>query len=122
MRSAIRIVADIWPSLVAAVLLIVGAFLSMGLLGLVVYHLASPALNLWFPPLDNWDQSSVWPVIIAMPIAWSPAFIVAGVINRQTKTHGWTRKTRIPLYLAIVWCAAIAVWSAILIANPALWR
>ncbi len=122
MRTSLRVLADIWPSLVAALLAAAGAFLSLGTLGLLLYHLVSPALSLWFPPLGAWDQSLVWPVIVAVPLLWAPAFILAGIANRQVKQRGWTRAGRIPLYLAIVWLAALAVWAVVLAANPTLWR
>lgn len=122
MRAAVRFLADIWPSLVAALLAAVGGFLSLGTLGLLLYHLVSPALTLRFPPLPAWDQSLVWPVIVAVPVLWAPSFILAGVVNRQVKRRGWTRTSRIPLYLAIVWLAALAAWAAMLAANPTLWR
>ena len=59
MRLLMRVVLDIWPSLLAALFSAIGAFLSMGLLGLVLYYLVSPVLNGWFPPLASWDQSLV---------------------------------------------------------------
>lgn len=122
MPAALRFLSDIWPSLVAVLLAAVGAFLSMGLLGLVLYYLVSPVLNWWFPPLDAWDQSLVWPVIIAMPILWAPAFIVAGVANQHAKLRGWSRRIRIALYLTIIWLASVIAWAALLAANPTLWR
>lgn len=122
MRAFLRLLVDIWPSIVAALLAAVGAILSMGLLGLVLYHLVSPVLNLAFPPLSAWDQSLVWPVVLAMPLPWSPSFILAGVVNRQMMRRGWTRRRRIALYVAIVWLAALASWWGMLVANPPLWR
>ena len=122
MSVALRFLTDLWPSLLLALLAVVGAFLSMGMLGLVLYYLVSPLLNLWFPPLEIWDQSQVWPVIIAMPIVWAPAFLVAGIVNRQTKRRGWSRRARIALYFGILWLAALLAWLVLLPANPTLWR
>ena len=122
MSPIFRFLVDLWPSFVIALLAMVGAFLSMGMLGLALYYLVSPVLNVWFPPLDVWDQSLVWPVIIAMPILWAPAFIVAGIVNRQTKLRGWSRRARIALYLGIIWLAALLAWLILLPANPTLWR
>jgi len=93
----------------------------MGLLGLVAYHLVSPVLNIWFPPLGAWDQSSVWPVIVVMPALWSPAFILSGV-NRQTKRRGWTQSIRVTLCLTTIYLAAVLAWSFLLNTNPTLWH
>ena len=122
MSPLCRCFVDLWPSFAIALLTVVGAFLSMGMLGLALYFLVSPVLNLWFPPLDVWNQSLVWPVIIAVPIVWAPAFVVAGIVNRQTKQRGWSRRGRIALYLGIIWLAAILAWLILLPANPTLWR
>jgi hypothetical protein len=45
-----------------------GAILSFGMLGLLLYYLVPPPLNLGFPPLKQWDQSVIWPLIIGAPI------------------------------------------------------
>lgn len=119
--TVLRVLRDIWPSLVAALMAAMGGFLSMGLLGLVLYHLVSPILNLRFPPLEAWDQPLVWPLIIAMPVVWSPAFVVAGLVNRWATRRGRSRRTRIPLYVAIVWAAALAVWWMLIAGNAPLW-
>lgn len=122
MRAALRLLADIWPSIVATFLALLGAFLSMGLLGLILYHLVSPGLNLVYPPLTQWDQSQVWPVMLAMPLPWSPSFIVAGLVNRRVERKGWARRSRIPLYVAIIWLAALVTWLGLLAVNPTVWN
>ena len=122
MSPVLRFLTDLWPSALLALVAAVGAFLSMGLLGLALYYPVSPLLNVWFPPLEAWDQSQVWPVIIAMPIVWAPAFLIAGNVNRQTKLRGWSRRARIALYIGILWLAALAAWLVLLPANPTLWH
>lgn len=122
MSPVLRLLTDLWPSALLSLVAVAGAFLSMGMLGLVLYYLVSPLLNVWFPPLEAWDQSQVWPVIIAMPIVWAPAFLIAGIVNRQTKRRGWSRRARIALYFGILWLAALVAWLVLLPANPTLWR
>lgn len=122
MSPVLRFLTDLWPSALLLLVAAVGAFLSMGLLGLALYYPVSPLLNVWFPPLEAWDQSQVWPVIIAMPIVWAPAFLIAGIVNRQTKLRGWSRRARIALYIGILWLAALAAWLVLLPANPTLWH
>lgn len=94
----------------------------MGLLGLVAYHLVSPVLDMWFPPLSEWDQSSVWPVLVVMPLLWSPAFILSGVINMEIRRRGWTQSVRVALYLITIYFSAVIAWSFLLNANPTLWH
>jgi hypothetical protein len=122
MSPVLRLLTDLWPSALLSLVAAVGAFLSMGMLGLVLYYLVSPLLNVWFSPLEAWDQSQVWPVIIAMPIVWAPAFLIAGIVNRQTKLRGSSRRARIALYFGILWLAALAAWLVLLPANPTLWH
>lgn len=122
MRSVLAFLGDIWPSIAATILAALGSFLSLGMLGLVLYYVVSPALNLAFPPLDAWDQTVVWPVIIAAPLVWSPVFVPAGILNRHLSRSGWTRPRRIVVYAAIIWLAAVASWWLILSVNPDVWQ
>lgn len=121
MRGRAAVFADIWPSIVATVLAAVGGFVSLGTLGLVLYGAASPVLIRLFPPLDAWDQSLVWPLLIAVPIVWSPVFVVAGLLNRRWRFAGWRRALRIAAYVVLVWSAAVASWSALLSLNRDVW-
>ncbi|MEJ8311380.1 hypothetical protein [Agrobacterium larrymoorei] len=122
MSSALRYVADIWISLLAAVLVAVGAFLSMGLLGLLVYHLVSPVLAFRYPPLASWDQSLVWPLIIVMPVLWAPSFIIAGIANRHMRLRGSRPLTHGFLYIGILFVSAVLAWWVLLNANPTVWQ
>lgn len=121
MRSFFAFLGDIWPSIVATILVAVASFVSLGMVGLVQYYLASPALNLAFPPLEAWDQSVVWPMLIGAPLLWSPAFFVAGIVNRRLSRSGWQRARRIAVYVGIVWLAAVASWSLLLSVNRDVW-
>lgn len=121
MRGRAGVLADIWPSIVATVLAAVGGFVSLGTLGLVLYGAASPVLLRLFPPLDAWDQTLVWPLLIAVPIVWSPVFVVAGLLNRRWRLAGWRRAMRIAAYVVLVWSAAVASWSALLSLNRDVW-
>ena len=122
MRKLVSVLGDIWPSLVASVLAAFGAFLSLGVLGLLLYYLVSPALDLVYPPLEAWDQTVVWPLIVAAPLLWSPSFVVAGLLNRRLKIGGWRRASRIFVYVALVWFAALGSWWIILSVNSGVWQ
>lgn len=122
MRAALRRLADIRLSIAATFLAAIGAFLSMGVLGLALYAPVSPALGLAFPPLEDWDQSLVWPVLIAAPLLWSLAFVPAGLVNRRLKRAGWRRARRILVYAALLWLAAFLSWCLVLALNESVWR
>lgn len=122
MSSVLAWLRDTWPSILTGFLVALGGFLSMGILGLAQYYLVSPALNLGFPPLEKWDQSVVWPLIIVAPILWSPTFLLAGTLNTRLKRAAWARGKRVLAYLAILWLGAAAAWWFLLITNESVWR
>jgi hypothetical protein len=122
LRTILSFLGDIWQSILATFLVAIGGFLSMGVLGILLYHLVAPVLNLGFPPLHEWDQSLVWPLVLAMPILWAPAFLPAGIVNRQLRFADWQRWKRILVYLGIIWLAALASWWLLLVLNPTVWR
>lgn len=122
MRAFFACLRDIWPSILATVMVASSGFMTMGMLGLLQYYMVSPALNWGFPPLEAWDQSVVWPVLIVAPMVWSPAFLLAGLLNRRLKLGGWGRWPRVLAYLAVLWVAALAAWWLVLVLNERVWR
>jgi hypothetical protein len=121
MQSALRLLSDIRWSILGFVLAAIGAFLSMGLNGLALYWLASPVLNLFFPPLDDWDQAVVWPFIIMVGLLWSPFFLLAGIATRSLNKRGTTPARRRAAYVLVLWLGAVAVNAILLLLNPTLW-
>lgn len=121
MAAFFSFLRQIWPSLLGMLLAALGSVLSLGVLGLVLYHLVSPALALRFPPLERWDQSLVWPLIIAAPLLWSPAFLLAGLLNLRLRRQGWGRGRRVAAYLAVLWLAGLASWWLMLELNTLAW-
>jgi hypothetical protein len=121
LKSIVSLLIQLWPSILCMVAAAAGAVLSFGMLGLLLYYIVSPALNLGFPPLAQWDQSVVWPLIIGAPILWSPSFLPAGLLDRGLRNRGWSRSRRVPAYLLVLWLAGLASWWFVLAVNPVAW-
>ncbi|WP_421999760.1 hypothetical protein [Reyranella sp.] len=108
-------------SVAACGLAIFASFLSLGLLGYVLYYLAYPVVGLVYPPLTSWRGDTVWPLIIGAGIIWSLSFLVAGVVDHAIAARGAARGRRTAAYLAVLWAGAVAAWLFLLATNlPAL--
>ena len=118
MKAILSGIVDLKWSIGAFLLAAFGAFLSLGLQGLALQVLVSPVLNLMFPPLDRWDPSAVWPLIIAAGLVWSISFVPAGLLDRRLKRRGTRRRWRVLAYLAVLWCGALLAWLLVLATNP----
>jgi hypothetical protein len=98
-------------SLVAVAGAILASFLSLGMLGYVLYYLAYPVVGLAYPPLTAWRAAAVWPLIIGAGVAWSLSFLPAGVIDHALAARGISPGRRRISYLLVLWIGAIAAWS-----------
>lgn len=107
------IVRYIWSlkwSLLAALGAVLGSFLSLGMLGYVLYYLAYPVVGLVYPPLTTWRPDTVWPLIIGAGILWSLSFVVAGVVDHALAARGAGTTRRRIAYLVVLWLGAVAAW------------
>ncbi len=120
--SAWQVVRALAGSILATLAAALGAFLSMGMLGLLLYAIVSPVLGLGFPALDAWDQTAVWPLTIAVALLWAPAFLVAGGVTLALQRRGWRRRARVAVYVGVLWLAALLSWAGLLLLNPEVWR
>lgn len=120
MRSLWRWMVDLKWSFAGMALAMLFAFLSLGLQGLVLYWLASPVLNLFFPPLETWDPSGVWPLIVAAGFLWSPSFVAAGALTSWLRGRGLRRALRVLAYLFVLWVGSVLAWLVLLLTNRVL--
>ena len=120
MKAVLSWILDLKWSIAGVLLAAVGSFLSLGLQGLALYGLVSPVLNLIYPPLDRWDQSIVWPLIVAAGLVWSLSFLPAGMLDASLRARGTRKRWRVLAYLAVLWLGALLAWLLILITNPVL--
>jgi hypothetical protein len=99
----------------AAALLL--SFLSLGLLGYVLYYAAYPVVGLAYPPLSTWRPDTVWPLIVGAGLVWSFSFIPAGVIDHALAGRGVARTQRRISYVVVLWIGAVAAWLFLIATN-----
>ncbi len=86
------------------------SFLSLGMLGYVLYYLAYPIVGVVYPPLSAWRPDTVWPLIFGAGIVWSISFVPAGILDRALSVRGVSPAYRTICYLAVLWVGAVAAW------------
>lgn len=115
-----RILGGFWAlrwSLAGCLAALALAFLSLGYSSLVLYAAASPLLRLAYPPMSDWHGPWVWPVLVGVGILWAPSFLAAGMAGQVPQVRGWSAGRRRLLYLAVLWCGAVAAWFVMLATN-----
>lgn len=115
--AALRYIWSLKWSLVGAVAAILASFLSLGLLGYVLYYLAYPVVGFVYPPLSAWRPDTVWPLIVAAGIVWAMSFPVAGVIDHTLAVRGTSAARRGLSYVLVLWIGAMAAWSLLIATN-----
>jgi hypothetical protein len=104
-------------SLAGTAAAVLASFLSLGLLGYLLYYLAYPVVGVVYPPLSTWRPDAVWPLIVGAGIVWSPSFLVAGVIDRALVGRSTSPTGRWVSYLLVLWVGAVAAWSFLIATN-----
>ena len=104
-------------SLVAFVITLALGLLSMGFLGIGLYYIVSPILDLKFPDLDSIHGDWVWPALILSGMLWSFGFLFAGWIYLYLARFDWAQSTRIAIYVLTLLLWALILWSLILIGK-----
>ena len=104
-------------SLVAFIITLALGLLSMGFLGIGLYYIVSPILDLRFPDLDTLHGDWVWPALILSGMFWSFGFLIAGWIYIYLSRFNWTKPTLITIYILTQLLWALVLWSMILIGK-----
>jgi hypothetical protein len=78
------------------------SFLSLGMLGYVLYYAAYPVVGMAYLPLTAWRPDTVWPLIVGAGLVWSFSFIPAGVIDHALAGRGVARVPRNISYLVVL--------------------
>ena len=115
----------LWPSTkvmrfssIAFIICIVLSLLSMGLLGGVLFFIAAPMLDLFFPQmstdLNTISGDWVWPTMIGMPFLWSVGWLIAGRYYLHVEAHDWTILTKKVGYIVILLVWNLLVWLFLL--------
>ena len=104
-------------SLLAFIATLALGLLSMGFLGIGLYYLVSPILDLKFPDLDSLHGDWVWPALILSGMFWSLAFLLAGWVYSFLTRHDWTKLTKVLAYIFILLLWDMILWAVILSSN-----
>ncbi|MEB8433851.1 hypothetical protein OO007_16560 [Cocleimonas sp. KMM 6892] len=108
-------------SLLAFVATLFLALFSMGFLGLLLYYMVSPVLNLSFPDIDSLHGDWIWPAIIVAGMVWAFGFLIAGklylFIKARFKLIG-SKSLLITTYTIVLVIWALVIWTAIFIGRP----
>ncbi len=93
------------------------AFLSMGLLGMLLYYLVMPVTILWLPHLNELSGDWMWPAFIGIGMLWSFSFLIAGIIDHKWVKKVASKSTRRWTYLFILWFCAFILWASTISAH-----
>ena len=108
-------------SLLACVVTLFLGLFSMGFLGLLLYYMVSPILDLKFPDFDSLHGDWIWPAIILAGMVWAFGFLFAGslylYIKEHTKLEG-SKFSLITTYAIVLFLWALIIWTGIFIGRP----
>jgi len=88
-------------------------FISMGMLGALLYYPVSIALRS-YPSIDDWHGDWVWPAVIMVGLGWSFGFLIAGVAwhyLNDSISSVWLLRF---IYGAILWGWLAFLWYMVL--------
>ena len=106
-----------WSVLACVVSLVLG-FVSIGLLGAMLYYPVAPVLLLRFPPPDAWRGDWVWPAVLEVSFLWPFGFLIAGEMDRRLARRQTPVIRRRISYGGILWLWVLAVWFFVLSLPP----
>jgi hypothetical protein len=103
------------------------AFLTLGMTGIGLFFLVTPALNLLFGlkiPLDETgiDQlkgnaigaDAMWPTIILVSMLWSVGFLLAGFVTNKTGLSKLAKPVKNFIYVFTLWTWALCLWAFVI--------
>jgi len=104
-------------SVAATVAAVALSFLSLGMLGYVLYYAAYPIVGVVYPPLNTWRPDTVWPLIVGAGIVWSLSFLPAGVLDHALAARGVAAGRRRMAYVVVLWAGAELAWLFLIATN-----
>jgi len=104
-------------SLVAFIINLALGLLSMGFLGIGLYHIVSPVLDLKFPDLDSLHGDWIWPALILSGMLWSFGFLIAGWTHLYLVRFKLSQFMLKAIYILILLLWAAIIWSMILMGK-----
>ena len=115
--AVLRYVWSLKWSVAAGIAAIVLSFLSLGLLGYILYYAAYPIVGLVYSPMSAWRPDTVWPLIVGSGVVWSLSFLPAGALDRAFALRGVAVGRRRLAYLAVLWIGAVMAWLFLIATN-----
>lgn len=109
-----------WPSrwfIIAFAVSAALAVLAMGALGAGLYMAVAPLLPGAPASIDALSGDWVWPAMIVTGLAWSPAWLLAGMADRWLRGRAAALPGRVGAVALLLWAAAWLVWSIALAIN-----
>lgn len=100
---------------VACMTLLVLNYLSMGMLGLLLYYLAYPLYYPFFGNINDWHGEEVWPAAVVVGMAWPFSFLLARNVQRRLASRGAGTAARRLAYVGVVWLSAVLLWGWMLL-------
>ncbi len=115
--TVLRYIWSLKWSLLAAAGTMLASFLTLGMLGYVLYYVAFPVVGMVYPPLSAWKPDTVWPLIVAAGMVWSLAFLPAGMVDHALGARGVAAGYRKLSYAGVLWLGAVASWLFLIATN-----
>ena len=106
-------------SVIAFLLSFLVSILSKGILGEILFLIATKPLALFFPTtpsdVDNWKGEWVNSAMIVIAILWSFAFLIAAFVCLRLEKLNWTKLTLKTSYMVILLVWNFLLWCLLLL-------
>ena len=106
-----------WSVLAFGVSQVLG-FVSLGLLGALLYYPVAPLLLLRFPPPGTWRGDWVWPAVLEVSFLWPFGFLIAAELDRRLARRQTPVLWRRIAYGGTLWLWLLAAWFLTLWLPP----
>jgi len=100
-------------SVIAFISSLVLGFISMGILGALLYYPVAVALKA-YPGLDDWHGDWVWPATIMVGMGWSVGFLLAGGVWSVLSNYLSSVWVLRAVYGVVLWGWAAFLWYWVL--------
>jgi hypothetical protein len=103
-------------SIIAFIVTLIFGFISIGLLGGLLYYPVSPLFKK-YGTLNLWRGDWVWPACIGAGMLWSFGFLIAGYTFSIIKDKINSMFLMYLVYVIILWLWAAIIWYFIIRTN-----
>ena len=100
---------------IACLVLVILNYLSMGMLGMLLYYPVEPIYGYFLGDVLDLLGEDTWPAAIAGGTFWPFCFVGAGTINRRLLARGVGLAGRSLAYIAVLWLGAALLWGLMVV-------